>query len=88
MLDIPVANNLLTKNRRTIPQIETETKEQRQENLKNAFSTIGTPGVPIVSTNVLLIDDVLTTGSTLRECAKVLRKNGVKEVWALTIAQD
>ena len=88
LLDIPVANNFLIKTRPTIPQVETKTKEERQENLKNAFSTIGTPGVPIVSTNVLLIDDVLTTGSTLRECAKVLRKNGVKEVWALTIAQD
>lgn len=39
------------------------------------------------SKSFLLIDDVWTTGSTLRECAKVLKKAGVSKVWALTLAR-
>lgn len=92
LLDIPVADNLLIKIKKTKPQIETEDKDERQKNVTNAFelntSTIGVLGTPIVSKKILLIDDVITTGSTLNECAKALRRNGTTEIWALTIAQD
>ena len=37
---------------------------------------------------VIIIDDVLTTGSTLHECAKTLKKAGAKEVWGLALAYD
>jgi competence protein ComFC len=37
--------------------------------------------------SVLLVDDVITTGSTLNECARVLRQNGVKRIYAITIAR-
>jgi predicted amidophosphoribosyltransferase len=33
------------------------------------------------------VDDVWTTGATMRECAKVLKQSGVKEVWGLTLAR-
>ncbi|OGZ62826.1 MAG: hypothetical protein A3H51_01395 [Candidatus Spechtbacteria bacterium RIFCSPLOWO2_02_FULL_38_8] len=88
LLNIPIANNFLIKTRSTKPQAEAKTKEEREENLKKVFSTTGPPEAPVVGKNILLVDDVLTTGSTLRECAHVLRKNGAKEVWALTIAQE
>ncbi|HEV8601608.1 MAG TPA: phosphoribosyltransferase family protein, partial [Patescibacteria group bacterium] len=35
---------------------------------------------------ILLVDDVVTTGSTLNEIAKLLKKTGAKEVWAATLA--
>ncbi|RJQ38517.1 ComF family protein [Candidatus Microgenomates bacterium] len=38
--------------------------------------------------SVLLIDDVLTTGSTLLEAANVLKRNGIKKVWGVTLAKD
>ncbi|OGE17049.1 hypothetical protein A2769_03150 [Candidatus Daviesbacteria bacterium RIFCSPHIGHO2_01_FULL_37_27] len=58
---------------------------ERRENIRNAFS-LNTKYL-IHNTNVLLIDDVWTTGSTLRECCYVLKRNGAKKVWALTLAR-
>ena len=37
---------------------------------------------------IILIDDIFTTGSTLNECAKVLKQAGAREVWGLVIARD
>ncbi|MFZ7101360.1 MAG: ComF family protein [Peptococcaceae bacterium] len=60
------------------------TKSQRQRNLTNAFSV---PDVAKVrSRTVLLVDDVITSGTTIRECAKTLRKAGAKAVYSATFA--
>lgn len=58
---------------------------QRKENIKNAFSLTKTCNLSPV--NYLLIDDVWTTGSTLKECAYVLKKGGAQKVWAITLAR-
>lgn len=57
---------------------------QRQENVRNAFRT--SDGTELLGKNVLLVDDVVTTGATLNECARTLREAGVKQVWACTLA--
>lgn len=96
LLDIPLEDGLLIKTQKTKPQTETENKNERQKNLKNAFSVISDiPSGSTTGKKVLLVDDVVTTGSTLAECAQTLRypykdslKRGTREVWALTIAQD
>lgn len=75
----------LKKIKNTPPQIDMLDKERRQENIKNAF--ICDKPKKIKRKIVILIDDMITTGSTLEECAKVLKKNGAKEVWALTLAK-
>lgn len=62
------------------------TLKERKENIKNAF-ILNTKYI-IRNTNVLLVDDILTTGSTLLEAARILKKNGVKRVWGLTLARD
>ena len=72
------------KTRSTQPQSECSGKK-RITNIKNAF-TVKFPE-NIKGKRILLIDDVYTTGSTLRECAKVLKKAGAKSVDALTIAK-
>jgi competence protein ComFC len=59
--------------------------EQRRGNLVGAFRMKAGMNVPL---NVLLLDDVFTTGATLDACARVLREGGVKQVSALTIAID
>jgi competence protein ComFC len=44
-------------------------------------------GVNLDGLNILLVDDVLTTGSTASSCAKELKKHGAKEVHVLTLAR-
>ncbi len=59
-------------------------KEERQQNLKDAFSFVKEQKT--IPEKVLLVDDVFTTGATMRECAKVLKSNGVKIVCGLVLA--
>lgn len=56
---------------------------ERQKNVANAF----TLKKPLVYNHIALIDDVMTTGSTVNEAAKVLKKNGIKQVDIWTIAR-
>ncbi len=62
-------------------------KEQRKENVKNTFKFNSKYKELAFRKNILLVDDVLTTGSTASECSKVLKRNGVKRVNILTIAR-
>ena len=57
---------------------------QRKNNLRGAFEIINTR--ELIAKKIILIDDILTTGSTLLECAKVLKNAGVLEVYGLTLA--
>ncbi|MDP3992686.1 MAG: ComF family protein [bacterium] len=73
---------LLIKKRETKPQVKLN-KTKRQKNLLRSFAIKPRIEVP---EQVILVDDVVTTGSTLKEATKVLRKAGVQQIWALTIA--
>ena len=59
--------------------------EERRQNLTNAFVFDTQDGA--VPAKVLLVDDVFTTGSTLKECAKALKAAGVQTVWGLVLAK-
>ena len=61
------------------------TRHQRQENMRGAFRVVR-PG-EIEGREVLLVDDVLTTGTTASECARVLRRAGAVRVWVATVAR-
>jgi ComF family protein len=56
----------------------------RQENIKNCFTW---RGGNLKKRNIILIDDVVTTGATLNECAKVLKANGAGQVFGLVVAK-
>jgi ComF family protein len=56
-------------------------KHERKSNIRRAFAVRG-----VVPEHVLLIDDVITSGATLGEAARLLKKRGAQKVWALTIA--
>ncbi len=78
-------NNLVLKKiKHTKPQSSLSEKA-RLKNLKNAF-IVSSPD-KIKAKRILLIDDVMTTGATLSECAKVLLKAGAKSVDTLTVAR-
>lgn len=80
--DLPVWN-ALKKISKTKPQ-SSLSGSTRRSNLQNAFKFRNSKRV---HKSVLLVDDVITTGSTLNECARILRQNGVKRIYAVTIAR-
>jgi predicted amidophosphoribosyltransferase len=61
------------------------TKSDRMQGVKNSFAIQNT--AKIRGANILLIDDVMTTGATICECARVLKENGAKKVIILTLAR-
>jgi ComF family protein len=60
-------------------------KKERRSNIRKAFSITGPERIR--GQNILLVDDVYTTGSTLSECARTLLKAGAEAVGALTLAR-
>jgi ComF family protein len=80
----PVSVSNLVRVAATDPQT-TLTRQARLRNLRNAFY-IRKPQ-DLAEKRILLVDDVFTTGTTLNECAKSLRKAGVGPVYALTLAR-
>jgi ComF family protein len=80
---IPVRDALL-RIRNTTPQVGFDRKK-RMENLRNAFAM--RHSMDVRGLHLILIDDVLTTGSTLDECASVLQKAGAASVRAITVAR-
>lgn len=77
--------NLLVRKKATVPQVQLKGSARRQ-NLKGIFAI--SPSVLISQyPNIVLFDDVATTGSTLSEAMKVLRNAGAQKVWGLTIAR-
>jgi len=61
------------------------TRHQRRENLRGAFR-VNHPE-KIANSEVLLVDDVFTTGTTVSECARILRRGGAARVWVATVAR-
>ena len=83
-LNIPVSN-CIKKVKHTKEQKKL-TKEERIKNLIGAFEVKSNEDIK--NKRVLLIDDVMTTGATIGECTKILKKSGVKEIIVLTIAKS
>jgi len=61
------------------------TRHQRRQNLRGAFA-VGHSN-EILGRDILLVDDVFTTGTTISECARVLRRAGAGRVWVATVAR-
>jgi ComF family protein len=74
---------VLIRRRETISQVGLS-REERMENMRDAFR-VSDPSVQ--GRNVIVVDDVMTTGTTLSECARVLKQAGAEKVWAATVAR-
>ncbi len=77
--------DLLIKKKPTASQVELSV-EKRRQNLQGVFSLNSKRILSDIS-NILIFDDVFTTGSTLKEAVKVLKHTRVKKVCGLTIAR-
>ena len=78
-----IASKILLRNRRTKAQAELK-DSQRALNVAGSFSV--DKGINLAQKNLLLIDDVLTTGSTSSEAARALKNAGAQTVFVLTLA--
>lgn len=76
--------NVLQRQRETQSQIGL-TRHQRRENIRGAFA-VAKPA-RVAGFEILLVDDVFTTGTTVSECARVLRRAGAAKVWVATVAR-
>lgn len=86
-LGIPIDTTVLERIRFTKPQMQTETRAERLHNLAQAFAARPEVAGPVVGKYIWLIDDVATTGTTLDECARVLKAAGARQVWGVVIAR-
>lgn len=83
--DIPVEESILLRVQNTAPLKKLDPKVRRQ-NLKGAFETAEKRRALLKGRKLLLVDDIYTTGSTVDEAARVLKKAGAEKVFYLTIS--
>jgi ComF family protein len=81
----PVENKILSRNTKTVKQMNLNKKE-RLANVRAAFEISEDMKKVVAGKRILLVDDVWTTGATLRENAKMLKRAGAKVVWGLAFA--
>ena len=81
--------DVLERKKCNTPQMSVKNYQERLQNVQNIFGLKGTADKKIFENkNILLIDDIATTGATLFECAKVFRENGAKRVFAAVVARQ
>jgi len=82
-LEIPYIPNLLIKTKDTKRQ-SMQNFKMRKESVKNVFNIAD--NIDVGGSTLLLIDDIFTTGSTVNECSKVLKKSGAKNIKVAVIS--
>ena len=84
--DAVMVPDLLIRTRRTATQTRLSRSERRR-NVRGAFAVRRSRASLVAGRNVLLVDDVITTGATVSACARVLRKAGAARVDVVTLAR-
>ncbi|MGB1197768.1 MAG: ComF family protein [Thalassotalea sp.] len=80
---LPYLNNLLSRNKKGDSQVG-QSGAQRRKNLANAF--VINEKIPKHFRHIIIVDDVITTGTTVNEISRLLKKQGVESVTVMTIA--
>ena len=83
---VPVREDVLQRLVAGTPQVDAATIDERRRNVAGAFALA--PGADVAGLEVVLVDDVLTTGSTLDAAAGVLKRGGARSVRALAFARE
>jgi ComF family protein len=82
---LPLIEDCLIREHHAPPQAQTATASERRSNVANAFSCRDRR---LKGKQVLLIDDVSTSGATLDACARALKKGGATSVWGVVLARE
>ncbi|MFA6397857.1 MAG: ComF family protein [Candidatus Paceibacterota bacterium] len=82
--DFKMQTDILFKTRETKSQASIKNRNERLNNLKDCFSIKNKE--LIKNKNIILIDDIVTTGSTIKEARNILKSNGARKIIALTVA--
>lgn len=77
----------LLQRRRSTPSQGYMNFKERHKNVKNAFVISPRHALKIRGKSIVLVDDVYTTGATVKECTKILKKAGASKVYVLTLAR-
>ena len=85
LVDLPVAGDYLMRRRQSSPQARTSSVEERYNNVAGAFICRDRK---LRGKQVLLIDDVCTSGATLDACAASLKEVSAASVWGLVVARE
>jgi len=88
-LNIPVVNNLLIRTKYALPQVKVQKSFQRWKNINNVFGLNLEMNSGIVRNKIIIIvDDISTTGATLKEAARILNTLKPKQIWGLVLKKD
>ena len=85
--NLPLETNILKRIVPGVPQANIKDDEKRKENIKNVFNINPERAQRVEGKNIILVDDVITTGATLVETARILKNAGADKVWALVVAR-
>lgn len=94
VMEKPILNDIVKRKIYRRPQMEVKNRASRLKNTRDIFEIVKPSGSNIVqhlelnNKIVLLVDDVATTGATLKECARILKNAGASKVLSFTLAQD
>lgn len=77
--------NILKRTKETKPQIEMKNHEDREVNIKNCFEVMDKN--TLQNKNIILVDDVYTSGATIKEAVKILKRDGAANIIALAVAK-
>jgi len=83
-LHFPIVN-LLIRKKETLAQAQLESSGKRYQNVRGAFQVVNRKHLN--NKNVILVDDVVTSGSTVKEVVRVLKEAGAKKVYVLALAK-
>jgi ComF family protein len=85
LINLPLVDDCLIRRRHALPQARTSTVDERRSNVADAFTC---RDHRLRDKQVLLVDDVSTSGATLDACAAALKGDGATSVWGLVLARE
>lgn len=85
LTNLPVIEDCLIRVKQSQPQVKAAGLKERRENVADAFAC---QNDKLSDKQIILIDDVCTSGATLESCATALKNKGALSVWGLTLARE